>query len=46
MTKEQAIIALQQLSGRSNPTQLLKATIGADNFSVGSDVLRSRCFAG
>lgn len=38
MTKEQAIIALQQLSGRSNPMNSLKAMIGASNFSVGSDV--------
>jgi len=38
MTKEQAIIALQQLSGRSNPMNSLTAMIGAYNFSVGNDV--------
>lgn len=38
MNSEQAIITLQQLSRRNNPTSALKALIGASNFSVGTDV--------
>lgn len=35
MDKQEAIICLQQLTGRMNPVNTLKAMIGATNFGIG-----------